>query len=88
MEVGVVGKKYDLYPPKGVREELGLKPGQKVVYKVEGKRMVIEVIPDVVEAEKLPKFAETTVEEFERFTKELQEESLRKLGVALRKKRG
>lgn len=78
-EVGVVGKKYDLYPPKEVREELGLKPGQRVLYRVEKGKLVIEVIPSVEEAEKLPKFAETSVEEFERFTKDLQKKTFKKL---------
>lgn len=78
-EVGVVGKKYDLYPPKKIRKKLGLKPGQKVLYSVEKGKLVIEVIPSVEEAEKLPKFAKTSVEEFEKFTKELGERTFRKL---------
>jgi len=78
-EVGVVGKKYDLYPPKEIRKELGLKPGQKVLYRVEKGKLVIEVIPSVKEAEKLPKFAKTSVEEFEKFTKEFEEKTFKKL---------
>lgn len=78
-EVGVVGKKYDLYPPKEIRKELGLKPGQKVLYRVEEGKLVIEVIPSVEEAEKLPKFAQTSVEEFEKFTKEFGETTFKKL---------
>jgi len=85
-EVGVVGKKYDLYPPKEIRNELGLKPGQKVLYRVEKGKLVVEVIPRVEEAEKLPKFAETSVEEFEKFTKELEEGSVRKLKKAVKRK--
>lgn len=79
-EVGVVGKKYDLYPPKEIRKELGLKPGQKVLYRVEKGKLVIEIIPSVGEAEKLPKFAQTSVEEFEKFTKELEEKTFGKFG--------
>jgi len=85
-EVGVVGKKYDLYPPKEIRKVLGLKPGQKVLYRVEKGRLVVEVVPSVEEAEKLPKFAETSVEEFEKFTKELEEGSVRKLKKAVKTK--
>jgi len=78
-EMGVVGKKYDLYPPKEIRKELGLKPGQKVLYRVEKGKLVVEIIPSVEEAEKLSKFGRTTVQEFEKFTKELEEETLQKL---------
>jgi bifunctional DNA-binding transcriptional regulator/antitoxin component of YhaV-PrlF toxin-antitoxin module len=78
-DVGVVGKKYDLYPPKGIREKLKLKPGQRVLYRVEGERLVVEVIPGVAEAERLPKFGETTIEEFDEFTKELQQKTFTKL---------
>jgi len=78
-EVGVVGKKFDLYPPKEIREELGLKPGQRVLYRVEKGKLVIEVIPSIEEAEKLPKFAQTSVEEFEKFTKVLEKRTLKKL---------
>lgn len=78
-EVGIIGRKYDLYPPKGIREKLGLKPGQRVLYRVEKGKLIIEVIPEVTEAEKLPKFAKTTTEEFEKFTKELQKKTLKKM---------
>jgi len=78
-EVGVVGKKYDLYPPKKIRKKLGLKPGQRVLYRVEKGKLVVEVIPSVKEVEKLPKFAQTSVEEFERFTKGLEEKVFKKL---------
>ena len=37
------------------------------------------VILSVKEAEKLPKFAKTSVEEFEEFTRELEEKTFRKL---------
>lgn len=40
---------------------------------------MVEVIPTVEEAENLPKFGRTTVQEFEKFTKELEEETVQKL---------
>jgi len=46
---------------------------------VEEGKLVTEVIPSVGEAEKLPKFAQTSVEEFEKFTKELEEKTFKKL---------
>jgi len=83
-EVGVVGKKCDLYPPKEIRKLLGIKPGQKVVYRVEKGKLTVEIIPSIEEAEKLPKFSETTVKEFEKFTKQLQKEAVTKLKTKLK----
>ncbi len=34
--------------PKGLRERLGLKPGSRVVFKVEGDRVTFEKLPDVL----------------------------------------
>ena len=84
-KMGIVGKKYDLYPPKEIREELGLKPGQKVLYRVETGKLVIEVIPSIEEAEKLPKFAETSVEEFENFTRETEKKTFEKIRKEIEK---
>jgi len=83
-EVGIVGKKCDLYPPKEIRRLLGIKPGQKVVYKVENGKLIVEIIPSIEEAEKLPKFTETTIKEFEKFTKQLQTEAVKKLKTKLK----
>jgi len=45
----VVGSKEELYPPKSVRKALGLRPGMRVRYWVEGTRMVVEPIPTMDE---------------------------------------
>lgn len=41
----VIGRRYTLVIPKAVREELALKQGQRVLIRVEGKRIVIEPLP-------------------------------------------
>ena len=71
---GVVGKKGELFPPKGIRELIGLKSGGKVIYRVEQSKLIVEPVPDLVTALKLPKFAKTTVKEFEKERKELAED--------------
>jgi AbrB family looped-hinge helix DNA binding protein len=63
---GIVGKKGELFPPKGIREKIGLKSGSEVIYRVEKSRLIIEPVPDIITAIKMPKFAETTVKEFEK----------------------
>lgn len=79
VKTGKVGRKYDLYPPKEIREALDLKRGQKVIYRLEGDKLTVKPLPTIEEAEKMPKFAKTTVEEFEGFTKELQVKTYGKL---------
>jgi bifunctional DNA-binding transcriptional regulator/antitoxin component of YhaV-PrlF toxin-antitoxin module len=73
--VGKVGKRSTLYPPKELMRRLGLKEGYKIVFRVEGDRLVIEKVKDPwMLALQTCKWAETTVEEFERESEELQEE--------------
>ncbi|MHC1610592.1 MAG: AbrB/MazE/SpoVT family DNA-binding domain-containing protein [Candidatus Methanospirareceae archaeon] len=71
---GIVGKKGELFPPKEIRDMLGLKSGSEVVYRVEKSRLIIEPVPDILTAIKMPKFAKTTVKEFEKDRKEIAEE--------------
>ena len=73
--VGKVGKRSTLYPPKELMRRLGLKEGYTIVFRVEGDRLVVEKIKDPwMLALQTYKWAETTVEEFERESEELQEE--------------
>jgi len=44
-EESVIGRRYTLVIPKAVREELTLKQGQRVLIRVEGRRIVIEPLP-------------------------------------------
>lgn len=71
---GIVGKKGELFPPKKIRDELGLKSGNEVEYRVEKTRLIIEPIPDILTAIKMPKFAKTTVKEFEKERKQRAQE--------------
>ncbi len=68
-----VGKKGAIYLPSKIREKLGVKEGDKALIKVEGDKIVIEFIPDPFSmALRVRKWAETTVEEFERESEEEQ----------------
>jgi len=70
-----VGKKGALYLPKGVLKMLRLREGVKVELTVEEGRLVVRPIYDPLDlALNGPKFAETTVEEFERESEEMQSE--------------
>ncbi len=73
--VGRVGSKGELFPPKKIREALGLKPHMKVVYRVERGRLVVEPVPSLEDVLREPTAVEITVEEFYEFRRKLSREA-------------
>jgi len=71
MQKNRVGSKGELFPPKEIRERLGLRPHVKVIYRVEDGRLVVEPVPSLEEAIKEPQSVEITPEDFHRLRKEL-----------------
>ena len=71
MQKSRVGSKGELFPPKEIREKLGLHAHARVIYKIEAGRLIVEPIPTLEEVlkENLP--IETTLEEFHKQRKEL-----------------
>ena len=67
---GRVGQKGELFPPREVREEAGLKPDDHVVYKADHGRIEVVKIPGLREAFSRKKIARITFEEFENMTGE------------------
>ena len=67
----IVGSKEELYPSKEVRKALGLKPGMKVRFRVEGRRLVVEPIPTVRELMEMEPMTTVTLEELREDRKEL-----------------
>lgn len=73
--VGKVGKRSTLYPPKELVKRLGLEEGCEIVFRVEGDRLIVERVKDPwTLALETRKWAETTVEEFEDESEDLQGE--------------
>ncbi|MBS7645594.1 MAG: AbrB/MazE/SpoVT family DNA-binding domain-containing protein [Candidatus Bathyarchaeia archaeon] len=66
-----VGSKGELFPPKEIREKLGLTPHKKVIYKVEGGRLIVEAIPTLEEVLGEDPSIEISLEEFHSFRREL-----------------
>lgn len=66
-----VGSKGELFPPKEIRERLGLKPHAKVIYRVVDGRLVVEPVPSLEEAFDEPQQVEITLEEFYDHRREL-----------------
>ncbi|MCC6059628.1 MAG: AbrB/MazE/SpoVT family DNA-binding domain-containing protein [Thermofilum sp.] len=72
-----IGRKYAVYLPRSVVEELKLKEGEKLVLTVEGESIVLRRLPDFFEeARRSPKRLRLAPEEFERASAEAQEELL------------
>ena len=71
MPEGRVGSKGELFPPKEIREKLGLRPHMKVLYKIEGGRLLVEPVPSLEEVLKEPPSVEITLKEFHNFRKAL-----------------
>jgi AbrB family looped-hinge helix DNA binding protein len=72
-----IGRKYAVYLPRSVVEELKLKEGEKLVLTVEGESIVLRRLPDFFEeARRAPKRLRLAPEEFEAASAEAQEELL------------
>jgi len=70
---GRVGSKGELFPPKKLREQAGLKPYSRVNYRLEGGRLIVESIPSLHELLKQPSDVEISLSEFKRSRRELSE---------------
>ena len=75
MQKNRVGSKGELFPPKEIREKLGLNVHTIVIYKVEDGRLIVEPVPSVEEILKEPTLVEVTLEEFHKFRKELSQKA-------------
>jgi AbrB family looped-hinge helix DNA binding protein len=70
-----VGSKGELFPPKEIREKLGLHAHKKVLYKVEDGRLIVEPIPSLEEILKEPPSVKITLEEFHKFRRKLSQKA-------------
>jgi len=71
MQKSRVGSKGELFPPKDIREKIGLHAHTKVIYKIEGGRLVVEPVPSLEEVLKETPSVEITIEEFHKHRKDL-----------------
>jgi len=70
-----VGSKSELFPPKEIRERLGLHPHVKVIYKIEEGRLLVEPVPTLEDVLQEPPSVEITLEEFHGFRRELSQKA-------------
>jgi len=70
-----VGSKGELFPPKEMREKLGLQAHVKVIYNIEEGRLVIEPVPSLKKVLNEPSSVEVTKDELHGFRKELSKKA-------------
>jgi bifunctional DNA-binding transcriptional regulator/antitoxin component of YhaV-PrlF toxin-antitoxin module len=71
MQESRVGSKGELFPPKEIREKLGLRAHTRVIYKIEDGRLLVEIVPSLEEVLKEPAIVEIALEEFHEHREEL-----------------
>ena len=72
---GRVGSKGELFPPKEIREKLGLKPHTKVLLHVADGKLIVEPIPSLEDLMSREPLATITLEEFRKFREELSRQA-------------
>jgi len=68
-----VGSKGELFPPKAMRERLGLEPRTRIIYREEAGRLIVEPILRLEDTLAEPPEIEITLEEFHASRRELSE---------------
>ena len=75
MSSGKVGSKGELFPPKDIREKMGLFPGQNIIYHVIQGRLIIEKILAPDEILKKQMKGKISLEEIKKNRLELSEDA-------------
>jgi AbrB family looped-hinge helix DNA binding protein len=70
-----VGSKGEIFPPKEIREKLGLRPHTRVIYTVKDGRLIVEPVPRLADMLNEPQEVETDARELKAFRKELSKKA-------------
>lgn len=66
-----IGSKGEIFPPKEIREKLGLTPGTEVDLQIKDSTLIVRPIPTVIDLLKEPPQMTISLEEFHKFRREL-----------------
>jgi bifunctional DNA-binding transcriptional regulator/antitoxin component of YhaV-PrlF toxin-antitoxin module len=69
--VSHAGKKGELYPPKSLREAVGIHPGTTVVFRLVGEKLEVQAIPSLKDVLGMGPIAEVTLDELDKSRSEL-----------------
>jgi bifunctional DNA-binding transcriptional regulator/antitoxin component of YhaV-PrlF toxin-antitoxin module len=75
MQESRVGSKGELFPPKEIREKLGLQACTRIIYKIEQGRLIVEPVPSLKEVLQEKPTIEITLEEFHKQRKSLSKKA-------------
>ena len=75
MQKSKIGSKGEIFPPKEIREKLGLRPGMEIDLKVEDSKLIVRPIPKVNDLLNEPTQVEVTLQEFRKFRRELSKKA-------------
>lgn len=73
-EISKVGSKNELYPPKKIREKIGLKPGVKILFAVENKILKVKPIPNILDLLKAKELGKVSLKDLRKYRKSLTKE--------------
>ena len=69
-----VGSKGEIFPPKEIREKLGLEPDQPIILHVQGDKLIIRKVHSIEEIFKSPPKVKISYHAWKQFKEELSEE--------------
>jgi len=75
MSIGKVGSKGELFPPKKIREKIGLKEGERVLYRIVQGKLMVEKIASFEEILEKPAKITLTAEELKEDRRQLSKEA-------------
>jgi len=75
MQKSRVGSKGELFPPKKIREKLGLQAHTQIIYTIEDNKLIVEPIPSLQEVFKEPSAIEITLQDFHKHRKEVSQKA-------------
>jgi bifunctional DNA-binding transcriptional regulator/antitoxin component of YhaV-PrlF toxin-antitoxin module len=71
MQKSRVGSKGEIFPPKKIRDKLGLRPKTEITYKIEGTKLIVEPVPTLEDVLTQPTIVEETLDDIRKFRQEL-----------------
>jgi AbrB family looped-hinge helix DNA binding protein len=70
-----VGSKGEIFPPKEIREKLGLLPGTELDLEVKDSKLIIKPIPTINDMLKRPSKVEISLEQFHKLRRNLSKKA-------------
>ncbi len=75
MQKNRIGSKGEIFPPKKIREKLGLHPRDEITYKIEGTKLIVEPVPTLEDVLHQPTMVEETLDDVRRFRRQLSKKA-------------